>query len=139
MSKGQAQIFTEFLSFAIGLLVTISIAFIFSTSLSPRLINEALDYHMDNIIKQVETAASQLRYYSEYFGNKTVTMKLDLPPKLNKNTYELYKFGDELCVSISSTQSFKCADNTYNVQGSFVSGTRMRLTLSNNKITMSAD
>ena len=72
MSRGQVQIFSEFLGFSLGLIVVITIAFIFSTYFSPKLVSEALDYHLDNMIKQVEVAASQMLYYSEFFGDKTL-------------------------------------------------------------------
>jgi hypothetical protein len=129
MRRGQVQIFTEFLGFSLGLVVVTAIAFVFSTYLSPKLVNEALDYHLDNMIKQVEVAASQMMYYSDFFGDKTIELKLNLPTKLNKYVYELYKFNDKLCASIASTEGLKCVDNDYNIQGSYVSGTRMVLTL----------
>ena len=143
MSRGQAQIFAEFLGFAIGLVVVISIAFIFSNYLSPEIVNEALDHHMDNILKQVELAASQLLYYSDYFGDKTMTLKLNFPTKLNRYTYEIYKFNEKLCVSVTGTENMKCVDNAYNIKGAFVSGTRFLLDLEREQgkvtLTMGAD
>ncbi|MBR9678641.1 MAG: hypothetical protein GON13_00040 [Nanoarchaeota archaeon] len=143
MSKGQAQIFTEFLGFAIGLAVMMSIAFIFSNYFAPTLINEALEHHMDNMVKQVETASSQLLYYSDYFGNKKLTLKLNLPTKIAKNAYTINSLDEKLCVTIASTQSFKCFPNIYGIQGSFVSGTRLLITLDRTlktpEISISAD
>jgi hypothetical protein len=143
MSKGQSQIFTEFLGFAIGLSVMISIAFIFSNYFAPTLINEALEHHMDNMIRQVETASSQLLYYSDYFGDKEITLKLNLPTKIAKNAYSINSIDDKLCVSIATTQSFKCFPNNYGITGSFVSGTRLLINLDRTleipEISISAD
>ena len=130
MRKGQAQIFSEFLSFAMGLVVTISIAYIFSGYFAPKLIDEAMNYHLENLLEQVRTAASQMIYYSEYFQGKTQTLKLNLPEKIAKQNYDVYKFNDKLCASVSGTEYFQCIDNNYTILGNYVSGTRMLLTLS---------
>lgn len=142
MRKGQAQIFSEFLSFALGLVVMMSIAFIFSSYLAPELVGEATNEHLNNLLEQVQTAASQLDYYSDYFSSRTQTLKLNVPTKLVKRTYEVYEYNGKLCASVSGTEYLKCVNTDYNIEGSFVSGTKMLITIDKDKegiITISSD
>ncbi len=128
--KGQAQIFTEFMSFTIGILVMISIAYIFSNYLAPKVINQAMKQQMSNMIEQVDAAASQLLFYDSYFPAKTVSLKISLPNKLGTYDYQLYDFGSDICVSVTSSKYMQCAQNTYNIIGTFTSGSDLVMTIS---------
>jgi len=132
MSKGQVQVFTEFLSFAIGLVLVISVTYVFSEKVAPVIIKAAMDNHMANIIKQIQASASQLRYFAKEFYDKTISLKLDLPNKIVLYNYKVTTNSSNMCVSMIDSNFSLCRTNQFNISGFYVSGTRLVLTLVKN-------
>ncbi len=127
MKRGQIQILTEFLGFSVGIIVVISITYIFSQYLAPLVIDEAMSFHLKNLLKQVQTASSSIIYYSEIFQDKNITLRLALPLRINRYSYEIYRANQNLCAAVSGTKYAECENNTYDIKGLFVSGSRMNL------------
>lgn len=127
MSKGQIQILTEFLGFAIGIAVVISITYVFSTYLGPLVIDEAMSFHLKNIVKQIQVSSSSLIHYADNFENKNITLFLNLPDRLNRYSYEVFRSRSDLCAAVTGTDYKECENNSYDISGLYISGTRMKL------------
>ncbi len=128
--KGQFEVFGEFLGFAIGLITVFSISYIFSGHLSPLIISEAMSFHMENLLRHVEAAASQINYYIDTFENKEIILRLNLPLNLVGYNYEVYTDNDsDLCIRIFDTEYSMCKDNPLMVHASFTSGRESRLSI----------
>ncbi|PIO00404.1 hypothetical protein COT72_01720 [archaeon CG10_big_fil_rev_8_21_14_0_10_43_11] len=127
MKRGQIQILTEFLGFAVGIVVVIAVTYLFSQYLGPLVINEAMDFHLKNVVKQIQTSASSIEYYANVFEDKTITLRIDLPSRINRYSYEVFVDGNMLCASVPGTLYEACENNTQDIRGVFISGSRMNL------------
>lgn len=133
--RGQVQIFTEFLTFAIGIITVISITYIFSQQLSPLIIKEATNKQLESAINHVNVLSSQLIQHSNTFKNKKQTLIINMPNTIGQKPYQIYALKDKLCAT--TNEYLKCLENTYSVTGTYTSGSRMKLEYENNKITLS--
>jgi len=133
--KGQIQVFSEFLSFAIGVVVVISIIFIFTNILTPALVDEALDIQMKNVLSQVESIGLQVNDLSNTFDEKSVSLYVNLPSSLNDYNYDLFVRDENFCIVLSDPAYQYCKSNVLDFEGFFYSGKRMILTKDSVKLT----
>ena len=128
--KGQVVVLRELFSFAIGVVVMLSVVTIFNTSVSPQLkeysVNEqsySMLYHFHSLFEKSLTLART-------DDGAAISIQETLPNEIAEQSYRIYVSNSELCIRTKGDVSIiRCINTTVPavISGNFLSGSELML------------
>lgn len=121
--KGQIFVIREVLSFAIGIALSISIFFIFSSIVKPTFMDYAVGEYLIDVTTTVNSGIQQsFSILSEMGESGNSTSEISMPPKISGFSYMVYFSGNEVCSKTTEKPEKYCIESSVNEPGVNLTG-----------------